>query len=687
MKKGMNKIWSRLASLAVVFSLLLCVIPFGVSAESDGMLHGIIVDSSYNASLASFSPDDPENVTTGNPNPTDINISAAEYYHGNYYCYSGSNGLFYVFSADTFELLYTGSTSQGVMFADMSFDYSTGKMYALIADSYVSTSCIYEVDMTNGNTVKVFDSANLTDPFGERLNLLGIACSTDGTIYACDANMLYTIDLEAGTYSPVGSMLVFTQNSPTFSQSLSFDHYTGTLYFAATYYGNTGMVSDLYVVNTVNGISTRVGSIGSDCSLVGLNCAYTPDDLPAVEPTGVTVTPSSGIIQVGNTIELSAAVASNPAGFAADFEICSIEWSSDNEAVATVDAGIVTAVSPGEAHITATVETEFEGVPYILNGEALITVSPEPAADVTIHAIDTYPSNYMNMFEVIGFNTYSPQAVETEFSSAGNDFLRGTAYWNGYYYYCTGSNAMYRISAEAGSTPELIRNTLPDGYAAFNYIMVNPVDGQAYAVSYYDFWYVSLARLDLETGEVEMIGTLENIGSMLYGSGIRSITIGANGKCYAISADNLYSENKLYEIDLDTAVGTYICDVDIDEFVSGGMCYCSEGNCLYAVSNTSVGGYMLYEIDPEAGTTVNLGSCADMGYVSSIYIIEDIDPIPQFTIGDVNNDGQINAADANLAMRMALNLMEALPAADANEDGNITAADANIIMRWALNLG
>ena len=59
----------------------------------------------------------------------------------------------------------------------------------------------------------------------------------------------------------------------------------------------------------------------------------------------------------------------------------------------------------------------------------------------------------------------------------------------------------------------------------------------------------------------------------------------------------------------------------------------------------------------------------------------------QFTIGDVNNDGQINAADANLAMRMALNLMEALPAADANEGGNITAADANIIMRWALNLG
>ena len=35
---------------------------------------------------------------------------------------------------------------------------------------------------------------------------------------------------------------------------------------------------------------------------------------------------------------------------------------------------------------------------------------------------------------------------------------------------------------------------------------------------------------------------------------------------------------------------------------------------------------------------------------------------------------------------MALNLAEAVPAADANGDGNVNAADANLIMRWALNL-
>lgn len=54
--------------------------------------------------------------------------------------------------------------------------------------------------------------------------------------------------------------------------------------------------------------------------------------------------------------------------------------------------------------------------------------------------------------------------------------------------------------------------------------------------------------------------------------------------------------------------------------------------------------------------------------------------------GDVNGDGAVTTADANLAMRMALNLVEIIPAADANGDGSVTAADATIIMRWALNL-
>ena len=56
------------------------------------------------------------------------------------------------------------------------------------------------------------------------------------------------------------------------------------------------------------------------------------------------------------------------------------------------------------------------------------------------------------------------------------------------------------------------------------------------------------------------------------------------------------------------------------------------------------------------------------------------------TPGDVNGDGFITAADANIAMRMALSLVEFDLAGDANGDGIVNAADANIVMRWALGL-
>ena len=73
----------------------------------------------------------------------------------------------------------------------------------------------------------------------------------------------------------------------------------------------------------------------------------------------------------------------------------------------------------------------------------------------------------------------------------------------------------------------------------------------------------------------------------------------------------------------------------------------------------------------------------DRLFVANVSLIEYSEPgIP----GDVNGDGVVNAADANIAMCMALNLVEADPAGDINGDGVVNTADANIIMRLALGL-
>ena len=59
-------------------------------------------------------------------------------------------------------------------------------------------------------------------------------------------------------------------------------------------------------------------------------------------------------------------------------------------------------------------------------------------------------------------------------------------------------------------------------------------------------------------------------------------------------------------------------------------------------------------------------------------------------IGDVNNDGKVNAADARLVLRRAAQLVTFTAdqdwLADVDDDGDVTAKDARIILRVAAGL-
>lgn len=61
-------------------------------------------------------------------------------------------------------------------------------------------------------------------------------------------------------------------------------------------------------------------------------------------------------------------------------------------------------------------------------------------------------------------------------------------------------------------------------------------------------------------------------------------------------------------------------------------------------------------------------------------------PEPGTLPGDADGDGQVTIADAALVARMALGLMESVPAADFNGDGSVTISDATLTARKALNL-
>lgn len=83
------------------------------------------------------------------------------------------------------------------------------------------------------------------------------------------------------------------------------------------------------------------------------------------EPTAVLLNRDAASINVGETTALTASLVPNNA-------VATITWESSNEDVATVNNGVITGVSIGQAIITARVDT------YDLEAECLITVNGSP---------------------------------------------------------------------------------------------------------------------------------------------------------------------------------------------------------------------------------------------------------------------------------------------------------------------
>lgn len=86
-------------------------------------------------------------------------------------------------------------------------------------------------------------------------------------------------------------------------------------------------------------------------------------------------------------------------------------------------------------------------------------------------------------------------------------------------------------------------------------------------------------------------------------------------------------------------------------------------------------GYTFIGWDTEAGTVVT-------GNTTVTALYEANSAIP----GDANGDGVVTMTDATLIARMALNLLDSVPAADFDGNGTINMSDATMTARKALNL-
>ena len=132
-------------------------------------------------------------------------------------------------------------------------------------------------------------------------------------------------------------------------------------------------IADTAVATVANGVVTGVAAGETTLTATTVDGGFTatiPVKVVAGKVTEIKIGPETATIKVGETKQFVATISPS------DADNQEVEWSSDNTAVATVDAnGLVTGVAKGEATITATAK-DGSGV----KGEATITVIVAPTS-------------------------------------------------------------------------------------------------------------------------------------------------------------------------------------------------------------------------------------------------------------------------------------------------------------------
>ena len=382
-----------------------------------GKLHAILrqdTATGYYGFWIDFADAQPYSATYGDRVQDIYQAVTGEYYEGYFYIYEEDGTFGRVDAKDHKQYTALGkwtNLNSGECVSDMAFDYVNGVMYALVVGG--SNSRLMKVDLTNGSLTAV-------DTLSVAVSTL--AADKTGALYAAGTQSGNTADLykltvngNSVTTSDIGdipTVLDPVKYHPwTYYPQMTYDYGTNRLYlnsydFSASSNGGIYMVQlgdngEFQHVATLGRIALSTGrdtKVGN--AYLGL-LAIIPEegDLPEGNfVTGVELSATTARLEVGKTITLTASVL--PAKVDQ-----SVTWKSDNESIATVENGKVTAVKAGTAKITATstkdgnfsatctitvVETQSGNYAYALTDEeGLVKFYPGAAGSVEVVATPT----------------------------------------------------------------------------------------------------------------------------------------------------------------------------------------------------------------------------------------------------------------------------------------------------------
>lgn len=254
-------------------------------------------DISNDMKWVSFTDAEPDMVTGHNRMAN--NVAAAAYYDGTVYGYyfdgTNQNPIRYFFTMDHETRQVTDSENSHApgVFA-MAYDYTRSNMYAVCGET--ETRNLGIVDLETGDIEYV---GELTVP-----NMMTFAVDANGVGYGLTMDrenaLLYRVDLETAECTLVGE----TGVPLAYLQSMTFDHYTGRIYWSQVIHPS--QPSGLYTIDTETAEVEYLGLIGDGMELTALYTVAAPVESGVLGDTDLdgSVTIADAVFAVRHALEL-----------------------------------------------------------------------------------------------------------------------------------------------------------------------------------------------------------------------------------------------------------------------------------------------------------------------------------------------------------------------------------------------
>lgn len=561
---------------------------------------------------------------------------------------------------------------------DMTFDYTTGRMYGIENhQAYMNLSII---DLETGALDKISKIEDI---------IVALACDGEGNLYGLNnEGVLHTFDSETGEATVVYDTGIEAGN---FLQSMTYDYNSGNLYWAQC--ADTYKSSFYLLSKTEHGDgenqwtdwkTVKLGDVGGKKGAEITGLFTIPKEEPEavyIPVTGLTIDQGDFSMMEGSKYQLSATTEPKRPTLQRK------NWTSDNEDVVIVDSfGMITAVAPGTATITAAITDRESNITY--EDTIKITVI-ESAGNLQAFLNNDQSTSYYSHW--ISIPDYNPGKYDLVKNTIDAYTLVAGDYYDGYVYAYDTNGILFRIDPETFKIKEIGKHGVTGNNFKILDMTYDYSNFRMLALCTSSYWSnkTEIYSVDLYTGALTKVIDMESNESV-YGLAY------GNGNYYGVKKDGM-----ICTIDLSNGELTDIVATDNKLYTTSSsynttLAYDHNNNRLYMApivnqldeyGNSNYTGGNLYMIDPGAKVAIPLGVIGKSGSsVCSMYMVPEKGKVPEDTRVngiEISQDalrmatGDIKTLEANVMPRGAANKKVAWKSSDEGiamvENGNITA--------------